>query len=106
MINEKDNFIIDTIVKDHCSKFDENPKNLLDYCIASYGISKPIQNDLGILIQDINDQDHEYFKFWDKEEIKKVSILLDFIRKGEARKNAEEFNNIAKILDDHKKGKI
>ena len=106
MINEKDNFIIDTIVKDHCSKFDENPKNLLDYCIASYGISKPIQNDLGILIQDINDQDHEYFKFWDKEEIKKVSILLDFIRNGEARKNAEEFNNIAKILDDHKKGKI
>jgi len=81
MISEKDNFIIDTIVKNHFKNFDENPQNVLDYCIASYGISKPIQDDLGILIQDINDQDHEYFKFWDKEEIKKVSILLDFIRK-------------------------
>jgi len=89
MISEKDNFIIDTIVKDHFKNFDENPHNVLDYCIASYGISQPIQNDLGILIQDINDKDHEYFKFWDKEEIKKVSILLDFIRNGGARKNNE-----------------
>ena len=89
MISEKDNFIVDTIVKNHLENFDENPQNVLDYCIASYGISQPIQNDLGILIQDINDQDHEYFKFWDKEEIKKVSILLDFIRNGGARKNNE-----------------
>jgi|TARA_R100000278_G_scaffold98662_1_gene75590 hypothetical protein len=89
MISEKDNFIVDTIVKNHLENFDENPQNVLDYCIASYGISQPIQNDLGILIQDINDKDHEYFKFWDKEEIKKVSILLDFIRNGGARKNNE-----------------
>jgi len=89
MISEKDNFIVDTIVKNHLKNFDENPQNVLDYCIASYGISQPIQNDLGILIQDINDKDHEYFKFWDKEEIKKVSILLDFIRNGGARKNNE-----------------
>ena len=89
MISEKDNFIVDTIVKNHLENFDENPQNVLDYCIASYGISQPIQNDLGILIQDINDKDHEYFKFWDKEEIKKVSILLDFIRNGGARINNE-----------------
>ena len=106
MISEKEEFITETIIKKHLDNFDENPKNVLDYCIASYGISKPIQDDLGILIQDINDQDHEYFKFWDKEEIKKVSILLDFIRNGEARKNAEQFKNIANLINDHKKGKI
>ena len=106
MISEKDDFIIDTIVKNHCKNFDEDPKNVLDYCSSAYGISEPIQKDLSILIQDINDQDHEYFKFWDKEEIKKVSILLDFIRNSEARKNAEEFKNIANLINDHKKGKI
>ena len=106
MISEKDNFIIDTIVREHAVNFDDNPKNVLDYCIIAYGISEPITNDLGILIQDINDENNEYFKYWDKQEIKKVSLLLNQIRKTEARKNAEEFRNIAKIIDDNKKGKI
>ena len=50
--------------------------------------------------RDINEENNEYFKYWDKEEIKKVSLLLNQIRKTEDKKNAEEFRNIAKIIDE------
>ena len=33
MITEKDEFITNTIVRNHAVNFDDNPKNLLDYLI-------------------------------------------------------------------------
>ena len=81
MITEKDEFLTNTIVKNHAVNFDDNPKNLLDYCILTVSISEPLKNNIGLLIQDINDENNEYFKYWDKEEIKNVSLLLNQIRK-------------------------
>ena len=78
---QKDEFITNTIVRNHAVNFDDNPKNLLDYCILTVSMSEPLKNNIGLLIQDINDENNEYFKYWDKEEIKKVSLLLNQIRK-------------------------
>jgi len=69
-------------LKNHALNFDDNPKNVLDYCIIALGISEPIQKDLNILIDDINDENNEYFKHWDKKQIKQVSLLLNHIKKG------------------------
>ena len=81
MITEKDEFITNTIVRSHAVNFDDNPKNLLDYLILTVSINETLKNNIGLLIQDINDENNEYFKYWDKEEIKKVSLLLNQIRK-------------------------
>ena len=81
MIREKDEFISNTIVRNHAVNFYDNPKNLLDYLILTVSINETLKNNIGLLIQDINDENNEYFKYWDKEEIKKVSLLLNQIRK-------------------------
>ena len=69
-------------LRNHARNFDDNPKNVLDYCIIALEISEPIQKDINILIDDINDESNEYFKHWDKKQIKQVSLLLNHIKKG------------------------